>query len=458
MLKKILTVLLVMFIVFPSCFVSKTTFIYAEGDELDDDDYDIDSYDVEVCDKESEKYDEYACKIQSQKIGKIKREIQEQMDAAEASKEEKGALISEYETEIDSLQYEIDDLQEKIDELQVKIDELQENIDKNEEEVGELNERVKSRMISSQKTMHFSGYLDFICGSKSFSDLLRRIYGVNALLSKDSDDREKLITLINQLNSDKAELDTSKAELDESEEELVDKQISFIYKKEAVEEEIRQIEAELEELNNNLAPWDSLSKYYDQARMVISSGGFVPCVHNSYISSGFPYRDTSFNYGQVHLGIDYAASYGEEIHAPANGICIFSYNGCEGTGYYGSWCGAGDSEGLYGAGNQVYLMCQVDDGVYGFIMMHLSDVAVETGEVVEQDDVIGYVGSSGSSTGPHCHIEMYYLGEGEIVDYLDINYDGTFLCGRGESCIQNHMCNSTGSNAPCILNPEYYLS
>ena len=456
MFKKVVTFLLTIVLVLP-IFSGKTTFIFAD-DELSNDDYEIDNYNPEVCSMDSEIYDEEACKIQSEKIGQIKSEINKEIAAAQISKEEKGKLIGEYQNEIDTLQVEIDELSARIIELEDRIVVLVEKIERNEMEVDEINARVKSRMESTQKTMHFSGYLDFICGSKSFSDLLRRIYGVNALLSKDSDDREKLVDLINQLNADKAELDASKKELDESKEAIVDKQIAFVYKKEVVMEEIAIIDAELEELNSNLAPWDSLSKYYDQASMVVSSSGFVPCVHDSWISSGFPYRDTSFNYGQVHLGIDYAASYGEPIHAPANGICIFSYDGCPGEGYYGSTCGAGDTDGLYGAGNQIYLMVQVEDRVYGFIMMHMSKIVVESGEAVGQDEIIGYVGSSGSSTGPHCHIEMYYLGEGAIVDFLDINYNGTFLCGRGEECIKYHSCNSSGSNAPCILNPSDYLS
>ena len=457
MFKKVITFLLTILLVLP-CIGGKTNFIFADDNDLDDDDYQIDNYDPDVCSQDSESYNEYACKIQSEKIGQIKSQINKEIMEAQISREEKGKLIAEYQTEIDNLQVDIDALNIRIQELEDRIVVLVEQIERNEAEVNEINARVKSRMESTQKTMHFSGYLDFICGSKSFSDLLRRIYGVNALLSKDSDDREKLIVLINQLNADKAELDASKKELDESKEEIVDKQIAFVYKREAVEEEVARIDAELEELNNNLAPWDSLSKYYDQASMVVSSSGFVPCVHDSWISSGFPYRDSSFNYGQVHLGIDYAASYGEAIHAPANGICIFAYDGCPGEGYYGSMCGAGDTEGLYGAGNQVYLMVQVEDKVFGFIMMHMSSITVESGEAVGQDEIIGYVGSSGSSTGPHCHIEMYYLGEGAIIDYLDINYDGTFLCGRGEDCINYHSCNSSGSNAPCILNPSDYLS
>ena len=72
-----------------------------------------------------------------------------------------------------------------------------------------------------------------------------------------------------------------------------------------------------------------------------------------------------------------------------------------------------------------------------------------------QDDVIGIVGSSGSSTGPHCHIEMYYLGNGDLFDFLDMGWNATFSVGRGATAYGNRC--EIGNAPPCILNPEYYL-
>jgi len=74
--------------------------------------------------------------------------------------------------------------------------------------------------------------------------------------------------------------------------------------------------------------------------------------------------------------------------------------------------------------------------------------------------VIGTVGSSGSSTGPHCHIEMYYLGDGWLADYLEMSWNATFSVGRGRTAYNNRCYYDDGSfrqSAPCILNPEWYL-
>jgi len=448
MLKKLLTIIISTFLImigFGLGFEGNT--VYAISEE---------EINANVCNEDSDEYDQEACMIISKEINNEITDIMAQITAAKDDLAQAQKLATEYEKQAESMQAEIDELTARIEELKIRIEELEVQIAYNENEVSELNDRVTSRMENAQKTMHFSGYLDFICGSTSFSDFLSRIYGVNALLSKDKDDRTKLVNLLNQLNADKQELSDSKAELDESYTSLVSKQGELLVMKEFYEEVAYETQLQLDELNNNLDTLFDLSDLVENVKNIQSSSGFVPAVHNSYISSGFPYRDTDFNYGQIHLGIDYAAAYGEEVHAPANGICIFAYDGCNGWGYYGSRCGAGDTGGLYGAGNQIYLICQVDSKVYGFILMHLSRIDIERGDVIFQDEVIGAVGSSGSSTGPHAHIEMYYLGEGNIADYMDIDYDGTFLCGRGSTALK-HQC-SEGADAPCILNPSYYIS
>ena len=305
-------------------------------------------------------------------------------------------------------------------------------------------------MVNYQKTMHFNGYLDFILGSKSFSDLLRRIYGINAILSKDKDDRETYVEVINQLTADKIELEESKAKLDEDYETLVAKQAEFILKKQFYQEIMSEVEAKLEALQ---AEKDMMQESYEDLISdtgLINSLGFVPAVHNSYISGTPWYYDSDFLGGKIHLGVDYAAGYGTEIHAPASGVILRADSSC-GYGYLGNYCGAW----IAGGGNQVYLMVSVNGSIYAFMFFHLSSVNVERGQVVLADEVIGKVGSSGSSTGPHCHIEMYYLGEGTLNEYLAMSWNATFYCGRGTTALSNRC--EIGSPAPCILNAKYYL-
>lgn len=113
------------------------------------------------------------------------------------------------------------------------------------------------------------------------------------------------------------------------------------------------------------------------------SGSFiwpVPYTHN--ITSEFGMR-----WGRLHGGIDIAAGgvYGQPIVAADSGTVILAGN--QGDGY----------------GN--YVIIDHGNG-YKTLYGHMSSVAAYTGQQVAQGEVIGYVGSTGNSTGPHLHFEI----------------------------------------------------
>jgi murein DD-endopeptidase MepM/ murein hydrolase activator NlpD len=103
------------------------------------------------------------------------------------------------------------------------------------------------------------------------------------------------------------------------------------------------------------------------------------------VTSSFGEREDPFNgEGAFHAGIDISASYGEPIHATADGIIEFA---ALSAGY----------------GREVV----IDHGsgiktLYG----HMSGFAVTAGDSVHRGQVIGYIGLSGRSTGPHVHYEV----------------------------------------------------
>jgi len=111
-----------------------------------------------------------------------------------------------------------------------------------------------------------------------------------------------------------------------------------------------------------------------------------------YISSGFT---TGLRYVQAfstytgHRAIDYAATYGTPIRSVGDGTVTFA-----------GWSSAG-----YG-----YLTSIRHNATYSTNYAHQSRIAVKSGQKVRQGDVIGYVGSTGFSTGPHLHYEMVKNG------------------------------------------------
>ena len=91
----------------------------------------------------------------------------------------------------------------------------------------------------------------------------------------------------------------------------------------------------------------------------------------------------------MHTGIDYAAPTGTPIHAPSDGIVEF--RGTKG-----------------GYGNTVIIN---HGGGISTLYGHCQSLNVSVGENVSQGDVIAYCGSTGNSTGPHCHFEVRENGE-----------------------------------------------
>ncbi|HVM86546.1 MAG TPA: M23 family metallopeptidase [Puia sp.] len=111
----------------------------------------------------------------------------------------------------------------------------------------------------------------------------------------------------------------------------------------------------------------------------------------SRIASGFGYRiDPVYKTTKFHAGLDFAAPQGTPIYATANGTVETAGN--TGNGY----------------GNHVV----INNG-YGYetLFGHMFRIKVRPGQKVKRGEIIGWVGSTGKSTGPHCHYEVHRNGD-----------------------------------------------
>jgi murein DD-endopeptidase MepM/ murein hydrolase activator NlpD len=109
------------------------------------------------------------------------------------------------------------------------------------------------------------------------------------------------------------------------------------------------------------------------------------------VASGFGYRiDPIYKTVKFHAGLDFTAPQGTPIYATADGVVKT----------------AGFSDGGYG--NHVV----INHG-YGYETLygHMYRVKARKGQRVKRGDLIGYVGSTGKSTGPHCHYEVHKNGQ-----------------------------------------------
>ena len=140
--------------------------------------------------------------------------------------------------------------------------------------------------------------------------------------------------------------------------------------------------------------YDTLEQLVKAKEQMLASIPAVQPVSNkdlSHIASGFGYRiDPIYKTPKMHTGLDFAAAMGTPIYATANGsVASTSFD-----------------DGGYG--NHVI----INHG-YGYQTLygHMVKVKVRPGEQVKRGQVIGWVGNTGKSTGPHCHYEVIRNGE-----------------------------------------------
>lgn len=133
------------------------------------------------------------------------------------------------------------------------------------------------------------------------------------------------------------------------------------------------------------ASFNSLLEYFKEQKSILAAKPSLWPV-KGWVSSGFGYRKSPFTGGrEFHRGIDIATRMGKEICAPSDGIV--------------SEVSRRADEGL---------MVMINHG-YGIVTAyaHLSKTKVKEGSVVQRGDVIGHVGNSGRSTGPHLHYAVF---------------------------------------------------
>ena len=136
--------------------------------------------------------------------------------------------------------------------------------------------------------------------------------------------------------------------------------------------------------------YEQLNEFIKNKEQLLACTPAIQPVSNSdlkRVASGYGYRiDPIYKTPRFHAGLDFTAPQGTPIYATANGVAKIAGN--SGNGY----------------GNHVV----ISHG-YGYETLygHMYRVKVKVGERVKRGEVIGYVGSTGKSTGPHCHYEVH---------------------------------------------------
>ncbi|OGN41867.1 MAG: peptidase M24 [Caulobacterales bacterium RIFCSPHIGHO2_01_FULL_70_19] len=118
----------------------------------------------------------------------------------------------------------------------------------------------------------------------------------------------------------------------------------------------------------------------------------TPLERGFRVSSSFGFRRHPISgYRRMHQGIDFAAGMGTPVIAPADGVVVEARR----WGGYGNWLRIRHSNGL--------------ESGYGHLSRYAS--GMRPGQRVRQGQVVAYVGSTGASTGPHLHYELWRRGQ-----------------------------------------------
>ena len=161
---------------------------------------------------------------------------------------------------------------------------------------------------------------------------------------------------------------------------------------------VRSIAQTLNNLKNRIAAQNTsyaqINNLINNKEKLLAATPAIQPVSNkdlSRIASGFGYRiDPIYKTVKMHAGLDFTAPQGTPIYATADGVIKT----------------AGRSDGGYG--NHVV----INHG-YGYETLygHMLRIKARVGQRVKRGDLIGYVGSTGKSTGPHCHYEVHKNGQ-----------------------------------------------
>ena len=139
-----------------------------------------------------------------------------------------------------------------------------------------------------------------------------------------------------------------------------------------------------------MIPWKvgGQDQWYEASGVGQQRTGLAAPVNGRLTSNFGARRHPILGYVRMHAGVDFGAPYGSPIFAVSDGVVDYS-------GYRG------------GYGRYVRIR---HDNTLGTGYAHMSRLAVAAGQPVKRGQIIGYVGSSGLSTGPHLHYELYRNG------------------------------------------------
>ena len=341
-----------------------------------------------------------ALKGDANALASQKKDLQNQLKAVQADKNEAMARKELLERQINVIQEEIDNISRQIAMYDQLIAEKEEELALAQAE-EEAQFALFCRRMRAMEEQGEISYWSILFSSSDFSELLDNYMMIEEIIEYDNQVIDDLVALQEKTAADKAELEQAQTEQEAARNEVkaqeaeVDKIIDQIKDQ---EDELKAMEAELTKAANALDAQIKAKEreYAAQIVNVPSESGFLwPLAANlNTLSSLYGGRKDPINgRSSNHTGIDIPAARGTPIYAAKSGVVTTSVYG---SGSYWSY------------GN--FVLISHKDGT-STLYAHMSSRNVKEGQTVRQGDVVGYVGTTGRSTGNHLHFEVRVNGK-----------------------------------------------
>lgn len=357
------------------------------------------------------------------KLDKLSQSIvQHKKELSNAKKKEQAAkaLESELKEKVTVVQSQISVLKGQIAEVQNSIGLKEQEIAAKEQQITEKEAEIadqwgdfKQHMAAMQE-LRDGGSVAMLSAVNDLYELLTFNEVMQDISIKDTEILNNMKNAKEALESDKLTLESQRSELQSKKADL-DAQNSQMRAKQnelnssvaaaqmsAAEAQQAQKDAqaaiESDEMN-----YEAVKKQIQQliaaaaaSKPTLSFTGFIcPLKSYSRISSEYGWRKNPVTgVNKLHAGTDFAAPGGTPIYAAASGYVQV----------------AGWSSGGYGNYVIIYHGKMSDGNQYSTLYGHMRSVATSAGKYVQQGEIIGYVGSTGNSTGNHLHLEVWKGG------------------------------------------------
>ena len=377
-----------------------------------------------------------------------RKEMQKEIDGLrgqiDANMSEMEKLILEKDAidqEIGLLNQQLININQQITAYGMLIADKQDELDDARERLETLREENKERIRAMEEGGSLS-YWSVLFKANSFADLLDRLNMIQEIAQADQRRLEEMNEAAEAVEKAQIELETEKAALEATKAEVLviqgelevkraqaDEVLAALFaqgeafaelmeKAEAAEEDLltqlRKLQKEhddekdrLEEEERKRKEEEERKKREEEEKKKGEGGGggegggsgaqpsdaywMIPCKY-VYLSSPYGYRvHPVYGTYSFHSGVDLAAPSGTPIKATRSGVVTAA---------------------TYNSSAGYYVSISHGDG-FSSSYLHMTHYIVSVGQRVEQGQIIGYVGSTGTSTGPHLHFSIYYNGQSQ---------------------------------------------